>query len=62
MLELVTLDCPYCGESFASQVDISAGAQTYVEDCAVCCRPIVVVVNVDGEGELESVGTRREQD
>jgi hypothetical protein len=62
MLELVTLDCPYCGESFASSVDISAGAQTYVEDCAVCCRPIVVVMQVDDEGELESVSTRRESD
>jgi hypothetical protein len=62
MLELVTLDCPYCGESFASQVDVSAGAQSYTEDCAVCCRPIVVVVHVDDEGELESVATRREQD
>jgi transcription elongation factor Elf1 len=62
MLELVTLDCPYCGESFASQVDVSAGAQTYVEDCAVCCRPIVVVFHVDDSGELESVSTRREHD
>lgn len=62
MLELVTLDCPYCGESFASSADISAGAQRYVEDCAVCCRPIVVVVNVDDAGELESVSTRREHD
>lgn len=62
MLELVTLDCPYCGESFASSVDFSAGAQSYTEDCAVCCRPIVVVVAVDDEGELESVVTRREQD
>lgn len=62
MLEFVSLDCPYCGESFASSVDISAGAQRYVEDCAVCCRPIVVVVNVDDAGELESVSTRREHD
>ncbi|HET7842624.1 MAG TPA: CPXCG motif-containing cysteine-rich protein [Xanthomonadales bacterium] len=62
MLELVTLDCPYCGESFASSVDVSAGAQTYTEDCAVCCRPIVVVVRVDDEGELASASTRREHD
>ena len=32
MLELVTIDCPYCGESFATQVDLSAGSQHYVED------------------------------
>ena len=62
MLEPVTLDCPYCGESFASSVDVSAGAQTYVEDCAVCCRPIIVVMQVDDAGELESVSTRRESD
>lgn len=42
--------CPYCGEALDLVVDASAGAQRYVEDCAVCCRPIEVVVDVDAEG------------
>lgn len=62
MIEPVTLDCPYCGEGFASAVDLSAGSQRYVEDCAVCCRPIVVVVEVDAAGELARLATRRDDD
>ena len=37
---LKTVDCPYCGESFAADIDTSAGNQDYIEDCPVCCRPI----------------------
>ena len=44
MLETITIDCPYCGERYATQVDLSAGSQSYVEDCAVCCRPWLVTV------------------
>ena len=62
MIEAVVLHCPYCGESFESSVDTSAGSQHYVEDCAVCCRPIEVDLRVDAEGELESVGTRSDRE
>ncbi|MCQ4164728.1 CPXCG motif-containing cysteine-rich protein [Tahibacter harae] len=62
MLEFVTLHCPYCGESFESSVDLSGGDQDYVEDCAVCCRPINVSVRVDAQDELVSLHTRRDQD
>ncbi|MEM1411295.1 MAG: CPXCG motif-containing cysteine-rich protein [Pseudomonadota bacterium] len=34
--------CPYCGEPVQLIVDASAGLQSYVEDCQVCCRPMVV--------------------
>lgn len=61
-VEPVRIDCPYCGESYESVADPSAGSQTYVEDCAVCCRPIVVSVEVDDEGLVAGVSTRREQD
>ena len=40
MIEPIAIDCPYCGERFETQADTSAGSQSYVEDCAVCCRPI----------------------
>lgn len=46
--------CPYCGEPIQLQVDVSAGSQTYVEDCQVCCQPFQVVVRVE-EGELQEV-------
>lgn len=46
--------CPYCGEEIELLVDTSAGAQDYVEDCSVCCRPIECHLAVtDGAFHLE---------
>ena len=47
MLETVFVCCPYCGESFDTIVDVSAGSQDYIEDCYVCCRPIEFRVSVN---------------
>ena len=41
--------CPYCGESISSVLDLSAGGQTYVEDCEVCCRPIEINFEVEDD-------------
>ena len=62
MLELITIDCPYCGESFSTQVDLSGGSQQYVEDCAVCCRPIEIAVEVGDDDELIAVRTATDRD
>lgn len=51
MIETVAIDCPYCGESIDVLVDASAGDQRYVEDCSVCCRPMVVGVALDAGGD-----------
>ena len=44
--------CPYCGEPITVLVDGSLPLQNYVEDCEVCCRPIVLDVAVDVEGDV----------
>jgi hypothetical protein len=62
MLELHTVQCPYCGESFEANVDASGGSHEYVEDCYVCCRPIVFRLTADADGDLVSLETRREND
>ena len=61
MLPFATIACPYCGEYIDIAIDASTGGQTYVEDCQVCCRPIVVVVGIDEEGE-PTVSAMREDD
>lgn len=43
--------CPYCGELIYLVLDTSAGAQRYIEDCRVCCRPITVDMDVDADGD-----------
>jgi hypothetical protein len=53
-LSELDVSCPYCGETITLLVDASAGAQQYVEDCQVCCRPMDVTVEAD-DGEVESL-------
>jgi hypothetical protein len=57
--EFVTINCPYCGEAFATQADASAGSCTYVEDCQVCCQPIEMELRVDEDGALRELVARR---
>jgi hypothetical protein len=47
------LSCPHCGEPLETYVDPGGGAaQEYVEDCAVCCRPLHFhAVYDESEGE-----------
>ena len=58
-LETATIDCPYCGEPIELLIDASVEQQEYVEDCSVCCRPLVVTVTA-AAGELVSVEARAE--
>jgi hypothetical protein len=34
--------CPHCWESITLTLDLSVSEQSYVEDCPVCCKPLVV--------------------
>lgn len=55
------LDCPYCGEPISVLVDCSLDQQTYVEDCQVCCQPMVVHAVVDEDG-VPNVYAQREDE
>jgi len=50
MIEEVNAVCPCCWEDITLIVDLSAGSQRYVEDCEVCCRPMLVILDVDESG------------
>lgn len=62
MLEMFTITCPYCGENYATQIDLSAGSQRYIEDCAVCCKPIEVNLRVSADGALLDISTSTDRD
>lgn len=55
------IDCPYCGEPLTLLVDEGDLGVDYIEDCQVCCRPMVVSACLDGQGDL-AVSARREDD
>lgn len=52
--------CPYCGEGITLLLDGSVEYSSYVEDCSVCCQPILIDASFDPEGELLSLALRRE--
>jgi hypothetical protein len=42
--------CPHCWETISLTLDLSVPEQSYVEDCPVCCKPMVVSYTAeDGE-------------
>jgi hypothetical protein len=53
------INCPYCGETIPIRLDLSAGDQSYVEDCQVCCQPILIGVRVDARGALDVLAADR---
>jgi hypothetical protein len=55
----VRVQCPYCGESFDTAVDLSAGSFSYIEDCQVCCQPIELIGEVDEAGRLTALDASR---
>lgn len=46
-LDSVLIQCPYCWETLDISVDPSVAEQEYVEDCQVCCQPILLSVVFD---------------
>ena len=53
--------CPCCGETIWLEIDCSLPHQRYVEDCQVCCRPLVIEA-VTEAGEVVEVRVRPEND
>lgn len=61
LLETVIIACPYCGEENELVLDISVSRQEYIEDCSVCCRPMVVTFTENDDGRL-NVMVRTEEE
>jgi hypothetical protein len=47
-----SVTCPYCWESIEVILDLSEPSQEYIEDCQVCCRPIVIAYVAEGSKVL----------
>lgn len=53
MLEPAVIQCPYCWEQLEVFVDPSVRDQEYVEDCQVCCQPILIHAWFDADDALQ---------
>ena len=58
MEDPVTVQCPWCGESFITFADPSAGDGALIEDCQVCCRPIELVFKWRRDGSVTARAVR----
>jgi len=61
LVEECAADCPYCGEPITVLVDASCGDQSYIEDCEVCCQPMIVNASADEDGNV-GVSLHREDE
>ncbi len=60
MKDEASYTCDSCGEEIVVPIDLPAGtSQKYVEDCPVCCRPNVIHVDFDEDGDVR-VSAERE--
>lgn len=60
-LQTALLQCPYCWQQIGVIVDCSVSSQEYIEDCSICCRPIVISVTCSG-CEVESIEGKSENE
>jgi hypothetical protein len=55
---VASVSCPHCGELIDTFPDPGGGeSQEYIEDCFVCCRPILFLASLDeasGEFAVEA--------
>ena len=45
------VQCPSCWQWTPVLVDILAGAQDYIDECGICCRPLLLRVQFEPGGE-----------
>ena len=38
--------CPYCWEEISMLIDRSQSKQSYIEDCEICCNPILLDITI----------------
>jgi len=39
-------DCPHCWQNQLKMIDPSVETQNFIEDCEVCCNPLVFTLTV----------------
>lgn len=49
--------CPHCWQEISVLLDLSAGSQTLIQDCEVCCNPLEFAYEVH-DGAVQSFEVR----
>lgn len=54
--------CPHCGETIGSVVDLTDSSREFIEDCQVCCQPMRVLLDTSEAGVFRGITTARLDD
>jgi hypothetical protein len=57
--DFLDVHCPFCGEVYGLAVDLSAGERSFIEDCTVCCRPILLHLELRSDGTARGLRARK---
>ena len=60
MNESISVSCPDCDESLFIDPEPSDEPVEYIEDCHVCCRPIVITIVYSEKGSEVTVERENE--
>jgi len=47
-MEEYFFQCPFCWETISMLIDKSISEQSYIEDCEICCNPIHINLQIQG--------------
>jgi len=59
--ETCSVQCPYCWEIIETQIEPLNAPQQYIEDCSVCCNPMLIKISMDADNQPVAEA-EREQD
>lgn len=62
MSDWIGITCPYCWGRFDHWADAPQGDHQYVEDCRICCHPILLTVTVNCDGKVLAINVKRENE
>lgn len=60
LIEPIEMSCPWCGEANTVMLDLTDASEEFVEDCQVCCSPIVYTVQSSIESDSPVLSCSRE--
>ncbi len=53
-------NCPYCWQRISMLLDPDMSTESYIEDCQVCCNPILLRFEII-DGDIVSFNSQRGQ-
>lgn len=60
LLQEIAYTCPHCWQMNTGVLDLSAPPDALIEDCSVCCRPILLTVTMTSDGGAGIEASRTE--